>query len=215
MKNLIILLLLLIPTYSEAESTIQCHCFQDRSFNQHDVTAADSYFLATTQNSFLSLVYNIDKHYIVKAKMGGASGTHLWILFDVAKRSSNKIDLVKKFFSETHHWDDTLKKLKLVPSKINKEYQRLSNNPEQLADYIVDLQLKTFFGATTAEIDSWRLQGMKRKELILALLLGGNPTATYNRVTSGIQSWGELLFEQKLTDSKAISQKLKKRMQTQ
>ncbi|MEA3544945.1 MAG: hypothetical protein U9R69_06965, partial [Thermodesulfobacteriota bacterium] len=96
MRNLICLLLLILPTGSGAESTISCHCFQDRSFNHQDTAAADPYFLATTQNNFLALIYGIDKRAIVKAKMAGTSGSHLWILFDVAKRSQKTINQVEK-----------------------------------------------------------------------------------------------------------------------
>ena len=212
MRNILFLLLLLIPALSTAESTINCHCFQDRTFNHRDTAAADPYFLATTQNNFLALIYDIDKRTIVKAKMSGTSGSHLWILFDVAKRSQQNINQVEKIYSQNKHWPDIFKKLKLTPEQLGKSYWQLGNNPEQLTNHIVDLQLIKYFGVTADDLKNWRKLGMDRKELILTILLKGKPATLYNQVASGMQTWGELLYDQGLLDGKAINQKLKQRM---
>ncbi len=212
MKKILFLLLLLIPTISVAESTINCHCFQDRSYNQRKSAAADPYFLATTQNSFLSLAYKVDKRNIVKAKMAGENGAQLWILFDLAQRSKKSITQVKKIYAETNRWPDTFKKLKLSALQLDKRYRQLGSNPEQLANHIVDLQLGNFFEVTLADIGNWRNQGMNRKELILAILLDGNPATIYHQVASGMKTWGELLSDQGLVDSDTINKKLKQHM---
>jgi len=212
MKNLICFILLLLPVLSGAESTVTCHCFQDRTFNHRDTVAADPYFLATTQNSFLSLIYGVDKRAVVKAKMSGTSGTHLWILFDVAKRSQKSINQIEMIYAQNKRWPDIFRELKLTAKQLGDNYLQLGNNPEQLADHIVDLQLRKYFSITANEIRNWRNQGMERKELILALLLDGEPATHYNQVASGMQTWGELLYNQGLLDGKAINLQLKKRM---
>ncbi len=212
MKIFFLLLLLALPTISTATSTIDCHCFQDRSFDQHKSTDADPYFLATTQNSFLSLVYGINKRNIVKAKMSGENGAQLWILYDLAQRSNKSTKQLKKIYAKNNSWVKTFKKLKFPQQPLNDNYQQLGDKPEQLADYIVDLHLTTFFDVTMTELKNWRAQGMNRKELILAILLNGKPEAIYNQVTSGTKSWGELLFEQGLLDGDAINKKLKEQM---
>ena len=155
MKTLLYLLLLLSPALASAESAINCHCFQDRSFNHRDTAAADPYFLATTQNSFISLLYRIEKSALVKAKMSGTSGTYLWILFDVAARSQQEIDKVDKFYGRTKQWDIVFKELKLTPQQLGEKYWNLGNNPEHLADHIVDLQLNKQFGVTVDDIKNW------------------------------------------------------------
>ena len=212
MKIFIILLTLLIPTVSCAESTINCHCFQDRSFNHQNTTAADPYFLATTQNSLLANLYNIDKRNIVKTKMGGEDGTYLWILFDVAMRSGLSVDQIKKKYSSNKTWTKTITQIAFLSPAPEKLYFHLASSPENLADYIINLQLIKHFGVTATEINQWRKIGMTRKELILAIFLGGNPATNYNRVTSDAISWGKLLFEQGLLDGDSINKELKRRL---
>ena len=212
MRVLICLLFLLFPTLSGAESTINCHCFQDRTFNHRDTAAADPYFLATTQNSFISLLYGVEKSSLVRAKMSGTSGSYLWILFDIAARSQQEIDKVDKIYGRNKNWDAVFKKLNLTPQQLGEKYWQLGNNPELLADYIVDLQLNKQFGVSTDELRSWHKLGMNRKELILANLLDGDPITLYNQVNSGRQTWGKLLYDQGLLDGKAINHKLKEKM---
>ena len=212
MKIFIILLTFLIPTLSGAESTISCHCFQDRSFNHQNTTAADPYFLATTQNSFLALLYNIDKRNIVKTKMGGEDGTYLWILFDVAMRSGKSIQQIKTKYNINKTWENTIAQIDFLDPAPEQLYLHLASNPENLADYIINLQLIKHFGVPAPAINQWRKVGMTRKELILAVFLGGNPTTNYNQVTSGATSWGKLLFEQGLLDGDSINNELKRRL---
>ena len=52
-----------------AESTINCHCFQDRSFDPGDRFAADDYLLATSFNSLLAKSFDISKKQVVMLKM--------------------------------------------------------------------------------------------------------------------------------------------------
>ncbi|MFK5925574.1 MAG: hypothetical protein QM483_02980 [Desulfuromusa sp.] len=212
MKRFIVLLFFLLPTLACAESTISCHCFQDRTFNHRDTTAADPYFLATTQNSFISLLYGVEKSSLVKAKMSGTSGAYLWILFDLAARSQQDIDTVDKVYGQSKRWDLVFKELKLSPQQLGERYWQLGNNPELLADHIVDLQLNKQFDVSIDELENWHKKGMNRKELILANLLTGDPITLFNQVNSHMQTWGKLLYDQGLLDGKAINQKLKKKM---
>ena len=212
MRTFISLLFLLIPALTCAESTITCHCFQDRIFNHRDTAAADPYFLATTQNSFISLIYNVDKRNLVKAKMGGESGTHLWILYDVAAHSKQNHNIVDKIYHRSKDWNEVFKELELSRQILGGEYWQLSHNPELLADYIVDQQLINNFSVTKKQLKNWRARGMNRKELILSLLLEGDPVTLYNQVNSGMETWGMLLYNQGLLDGKAINQKLKKQI---
>lgn len=214
MKRFLLILFVLFPLYAEAESTITCHCFQDRSFNHRDTAAADPYFLATTQNSFISLTYGVEKTALVKAKMSGTSGTQLWILQDIAEQSHQSMAEVENRYSVSQNWLEVFKALKLTSQQLGTRYLQLGNNPEQLADYIVDRQLITQFSVTETELQQWRRLGMNRKELILAILLEGDPADLYNQVNSKMQTWGKLLYNQGLLDSHAITQQLKNRMRS-
>ena len=208
------LILLLIPTITGAESTISCHCFQDRTFNHRDTAAADPYFLATTQNSFISLIYGVDKRSLVKAKMSGTSGTQLWILQDIAEISQKSLSEVEDIYSISKNWLEVFKTLKLSSQQLTAQYLQLGNNPEQLADYIVDRQLIIQFSVSETDLQKWRKLGMVRKELILAILLKGDPADLYDQINSRIQTWGQLLYNQGLVDGHAISQQLKNRMRS-
>ncbi|MDX2481307.1 MAG: hypothetical protein QNK24_13365 [Desulfuromusa sp.] len=212
MRTLFSLLLLFIPVLTGAESTISCHCFQDRTFNHRDTAAADPYFLATTQNSFISLIYDIDKRILVQSKMAGTSGTHLWILFDVAARSQQDVNKIDEVYLRTQRWSGVFKAMQLTPRQLGEDYWQLSDNPEQLADHIVDLQLNQFFAVTADQIKTWRKLGMNRKELILIQILEGEPATIYDQINSGMHTWGKLLFDQGLLDGQAINQTLKKHM---
>lgn len=213
MKLLLLFFFTFSPLCVSAASTVSCHCFQDRTFNHRDSAAADPYFLATTQNSFISLIYGVDKSSLVKAKMSGTSGTQLWILQDVAARSGQSTTAVADSYSANHSWPEVFKTLGLGPEQVGELYLQLGNQPEQLADHIVDSQLIRQFAVTPAELKRWRRLGMSRKELILAIVLEGDPAELYQRVNSRAQTWGELLDRQGLVDGHAISRQLKARMQ--
>ena len=88
MKKLLMLLcFLILPAPVLAAPTTACHCFKDRSFDPANPGKSDEYLLATTQNSFLAAVFNIDKKYVVKTKMSGGSGTDLWIAHFLAQKT--------------------------------------------------------------------------------------------------------------------------------
>ena len=60
---MIVMLLFWGPVQNSfAESTINCHCFQDRSFDPGDKFAADDYILATSFNSLLAKSFDITKN---------------------------------------------------------------------------------------------------------------------------------------------------------
>ncbi|MBN1957792.1 MAG: hypothetical protein JXQ81_05050 [Desulfuromonadales bacterium] len=213
MKRLLLLFFIFTPFCVSAASTVSCHCFQDRTFNHRDSAAADPYFLATTQNSFISLLYGVDKAALVKAKMSGTNGTHLWIVQDVAAHSGQSTSAVADIYSVNHSWPEVFKTLGLGSEQVGELYLQLGNHPEQLADHIVDSQLVRQFAVTPADLQRWRHLGMSRKELILAILLEGDPAELYQRVNSRAQTWGELLDRQGMVDGHAISRQLKARMQ--
>ncbi len=53
---------------------MNCHCFQDRTYNPDKKYSTDEYLLATTFNSFLSSNFNVPKRDIVMLKMKGGAG---------------------------------------------------------------------------------------------------------------------------------------------
>ncbi|MCD6187596.1 MAG: hypothetical protein J7K09_05470, partial [Desulfuromusa sp.] len=138
--------------------------------------------------------------------------THLWILYDVAAHSKQDSGKVDEIYQRSKDWKEVFNQLELTRQILGDEYWQLSNNPELLADHIVDQQLIQYFSVTEDQIKNWRERGMDRKELILSLLLEGDPVMLYNQVNSGMETWGKLLYDQRLLDGKAINQKLKRRI---
>ena len=67
---ILLALFLVVPGRAiSMESTINCHCFRDRTFNPADPWAADDYILATSFNSFLARSFAVPKREIVMLKM--------------------------------------------------------------------------------------------------------------------------------------------------
>jgi hypothetical protein len=67
---LALLLFVLAPAHTSfAASTVNCHCFQDRSYDPGDKFAADDYILATSFNSLLAKSFDISKKQVVMLKM--------------------------------------------------------------------------------------------------------------------------------------------------
>lgn len=210
--RILLLFSLCFPSFCLAESTIQCHCFQDRLFNHRDTSAADPYFLATTQNSFISQIFNVEKRSLVKEKMSGVSGDQLWIRYDVAARSQQKPERIAAMFNHSKSWRKVLRELSLGPEELGGDYWDISENPEQLADLIADRQLVSRLGADSDRVRQWRAAGMSRKEMLLAFLLKGDPVELYQQVRSGRQTWGQLLFLQGYLDGAAIKKLISKKL---
>lgn len=204
--------LLLFPVLVTAASTIQCHCYRDRTYDERNRSAADPYFLASSESSFLSAIYQVDKGSLVRAKMAGAAGSYLWILHDLAARSGQPAEAVAALRESEQDWIATFKKAGLSEKDLGPRYWSLGPDPERLADHIVDLQLIRFFSVTAEQLEGWRARGMNRKELILANFLEGSPPDLYNLVISQTKSWSQMLAEQGYKDGKTITRTLKERL---
>jgi hypothetical protein len=212
MKKMILLLLLFPSLTLAAESTINCHCFQDRTYNHQDRTAADPYFLASSQSSLLSAIYNVEKRSLVMAKMSGSTNDYLWILHDLVQKTGQPENQIAAIQSREKSWENTFQRLGQTPDSLGQTYWKLSTNPQQLADSIVDEHLVKIFKISREEIRQWRKLGMNRKEIIIANILEGLPNDLYHLVNSGMKSWSQLLDEQGLANGKAVTEKLKKQM---
>ena len=208
----LLLLLILLSIEVFASSTIDCHCFRDRSYNPQNPTAADPYFLATTQNSFLSLVYGLDKKEIVRAKMSGSHGDRLWIQYELAVHSEKSPEKVQEFFQQFNDWRKVIKALMLDPEMLGPGFIQASVNESRLADYIVDQNLIQRIRVTQQLVSAGRRVGMSSKELILGLLLTDDPVKLFDKIKAGQLSWGKKLFDAGLFDSNAINRQLSRRL---
>ena len=76
-----------LPLATRAAPTVDCHCFQDRSWNPERPASADPYVLATTRSSLLSASFGVGKGDLVRAVMGGTPADDLWVAYWAGARA--------------------------------------------------------------------------------------------------------------------------------
>ena len=210
MKMLFSLLLLLWPVSCFAESTIACHCFQNRNFNQQQPAAADAYFLASAQNGFMALVYGLDKKSLVKAKMAGADADELWILHEFSALSGRNTADIRGYYQRSGSWRSVASQLQLDPEVLGViPLAALGGSSSQLAVAISDRRLVQYLGVDPETTIRARAAGMGTQELILAALIGAETGQIFRQIKSSQQSWGQRLFAAGIVDGYTLGMRLK------
>lgn len=201
MKILLPLLaLLLVASAAPAAPTITCHCFQDRSFEAQRPAAADPYILATAQNSLLAAAFGLPKKEVVRAKMAGASGDHLWVVHYLAARSGQAPGQIEAARQQASDWQTVLSSQRIDPALLSPRFVTAlgqTAGDEVLAAAAADATLESRLGAEPATIEALRTAGATSQETILALFLGRRidrpASELFQRVKSGSATWGEIL----------------------
>ena len=197
MKKLVMLLFFLIlPAPVLAASTTVCHCFKDRSFDSANPGKSDEYLLATTQNSFLATVFNIDKKYVVKTKMSGGSGTDLWIAHFLAQKTGINAQKLISDRRTAGSWESVVSQNKIEFSTLGEEFNTVLTAgaaDQRLAAVVADQMLVARFNTKPAEIKKLRVSGATTKEVILSVFLslksGHNALEYYSSVAKGRRTW--------------------------
>ena len=154
-----------------AESTIQCHCFKERSYNPADRFVSDEFILATSFNSLLERSFDIPKRQIVMIKMNeGVAQGDLLIGLKVSKVTG--ID-VRKFFrlhKEDNTWAQIISDLQ-HQEKVKKnpllEAIRSGITVEEAGGRIADEIIGEFYQVKPEEIEKLRKSGLNEKEINL------------------------------------------------
>jgi hypothetical protein len=196
--SLVILLMLPIPAL--AVPAITCHCFTDRSFNAERPAAADAYFLATTQNSFFAVVFNVDKKTIVMKKQQGKSSDDLWIAYWVASKTNASTEELLQAKQDKEAWKDVLAPLRLTTKALGTRFTRALNaksSSAHLAETVVDELFVRYQLLSDVELAAMRQAGASNQELIIATVIAAKTRQTarqtYLEVKSGSKTWGSLL----------------------
>lgn len=197
MKILVLLFCFLILSSSVLAAPITaCHCFKDRSFDLANPGKSDPYLLATTQNSFLAAVFNIDKKYVVKTKMSGGSGTDLWIAHFLAQKTGINAQKLISDRRTAGSWKSVVSQNKIEFSTLGEKFKTAltAGVPDELlAAVIVDQMLVTHLNAKQSELKKLRDSGATTKEVILAVFLslksGRNALEYYSSVSKGRRTW--------------------------
>jgi hypothetical protein len=198
---LFILLFALLPAAPAAAAlpTISCHCFQDRSFEASRPAAADPYLLATTQNSLMAAVFDLDKKSVVRERMAGTPGETLWVAHYLADRCGLPASDLRKAHDKSGSWS-TAAAASCAQDVLGVRFATLleADGPEQAwAAAVVDEVVIARLGADPEAVEQIRLRGGSNAELVLAVYLARNgarsPAEIHADIMAGLATWGQLL----------------------
>lgn len=203
--SLIGILLLLLPTPAHALSGVTCHCFTDRSYDPARPAIADPYFLATTQNSFFALAFNVDKKTIVMKKQQGISPDDLWIAYWVASQSGMSPATLLQAKQGKEAWPDVIAPLRLATKSLGTRFSGALNaksSSARLAETVVDELVLRYRLLSGGELAALRQAGASNQQLIIAAVISAKTrqpaTQLYLEVTNGSNTWGSLLHGAKI-----------------
>lgn len=190
-----------LPVTVLAESTINCHCFKDRSFDQQNPEKVIPYLLATTQNSFLAVAFKTEKFQLVKALMSGVPSGRLWTAHYLASKYGVTSKSLLFARSEQDSWSAVLTSADLSQDQLDSQViaaLTAKADDARLAAAVVDATLLARLAADSAQLRQIRVAGADNRETILAFFLarrtGQQATAIYQSVQQGTTNWGTLAF---------------------
>jgi len=209
-----LVLLVALPLPALAIPAITCHCFTDRSYDPTRPTAADPYFLATTQNSFLAFALNAEKRTIVLKKQKGASADDLWVAYWLASRTGASAESLLENRKAKENWKDAVAgsgvSAKSLPSQFVKDLHSGASS-ETLARKVVDDLLIGYRLIDEAELAAMRKNWATNQEAIIAAVIAiktHRPARQIHlEVKNGKKSWGGLLQTASI-DTAAIEEEI-------
>lgn len=212
--HLSLFIFLMLPMPVLAMPAITCHCFRDRSFDAGRPAAADPYFLATTQNSFFALVFNIDKKSLVMKKQQGTSPDDLWIAYWVASISGKQPETLLQAKQKNEAWKDVLAPLQLATKALGSRFLNALNanaSAARLSEAVVDELFLHNNLLIDQDLLTLRKAAATNQELIIATVIAARvkqpARQIFLEVKSGSRTWGSLLTEAKI-DTKNMQQEI-------
>lgn len=206
--------LLVFPISAYAIPAITCHCFTDRTYDPARPALADSYFLATTQNSFFAVVFHTDKKTIVLKKQQGVIPHDLWIAYWVASKSGSSPDNLLRIKQNSETWKNVLATSRISAHTLGKRFSSaLAANASAviLSDTVVDELFIQYRLAEEGDLTLLRKTGITNQELIIATVIavktGQTAGQVYQEIKTRRKTWGSLLSEANL-DAKNIQQEI-------
>jgi len=213
--------LLSLPLPARAVPAITCHCFTDRSFNPAKPALADPYFLATTQNSFFAVLFNVDKKTIVMKKQQGTSSDDLWVAYWLASRSTTAAESLLQAKEADKTWQEVAVPLQIPVKTLGSRVAKALNSkapPVRLAEAVVDELFLRYRLLPDTELTALRKAGASSQELIIATLIAVRTRQpamqVYGEVKKGAKTWGTLLQAARI-DTKNMQQEITATLQLQ
>ena len=211
---LAVLLLFTLPQQARAIPAITCHCFTDRSYDPGRPNVADPYFLATAQNSFFAVIFNVERKAIVMKKQQGVSADDLWVAYRLAATAKVTPESLLQARSTRETWSAVQAQLRLSPgppaSRFATSLKARAASP-RLAEAVVDDLLLQYRLLGEGELAALRQLAATNQELILGSIIAARKKQPVKKVflevKSGAKSWGALLQEAKI-DTREIEQEI-------
>jgi hypothetical protein len=190
----------LVNIATAAESTMNCHCFTDRTFDHQNPGKVTPYLLATTQNSFLAVAFKAQKFKLVKDLMSGVPADQLWISHYFAARFGLDIKAVMAVRQANGRWQKALPEVagaeKSLPQTIVAALE--SADDALLAAAVVDEALLSLLQVDADQLKKVRTAGADNRETILSFFLakrtGQSGMEIYQSVLDKTTNWGTLAF---------------------
>ncbi len=183
-----------------AESTVNCHCFTDRSYDHQNPKKVIPYLLATTQNSFLSVAFNAPKFNLVKNLMAGVPSEQLWI----SQYFADRFNVDSKSLLLTHQIKGSWRGAILaagfseegLPTALVAAMQAADD--QMLAAAVVDDALLNVMKVDGDQLKIIRATGADNREVILCFFLAKRTDQqaleVFKSGTNGATNWGTLAF---------------------
>lgn len=195
-----LMLFFLLPLSSLA---MPCHCFSARDFDPQEPAAADPYYLATSQNSFFSIAFDIAKKNVVFAKQKPRSTAEgLWVINWLSLATGKDVKSLQKGKKVSSSWREALVLIGVDMTSLPAQFEALLNeeaSEESLARFVVDDLLRTKGAISPEELEALRAGQAANEETILASFLGlksaQRPSELHQLVASGKTTWGTLLLK--------------------
>lgn len=198
-------ILLLLPLSSPAATAITCHCFTDRSYDPARPSLADPYLLATAQNSFFAVLFNVDKKTIVMKKQAGGSADDLWVAYWVASKSGRTGETILAMKEKKQSWKEVVVTMGIPPRTLGEPFAAEVAGgalDARLSQLIVDAVLLRHRLLGEQELVAMRKEWASNQEVIMTALIAiktkRSAVRVYRDVKSGTKSWGRLLSEAKI-----------------
>jgi hypothetical protein len=199
---LIILILFSLGSVAHAfaESTTQCHCFKNRSYNPADRFASDDYILATSFNSLLAKSFSIPKRQIVMIKMNeGVAQDDLLVGLKISKATGMDSRKFFRLLKENNTWAKIISGLP--------QQEKIKNDPlleaigsgmpvEEAGARVADEIIGEFYRIKLEEISKLRLSGLNEKAMNLVFILAHageqQPEVLVEQYGKQGKSWSEI-----------------------
>jgi len=192
--------LLTAATASARESTINCHCFKDRSYDPQQPHKVTDYLLATTHNSFFAQAFGLNKADVVRARMGGIAGEDLWLVHYLSEKSGIHTRELMDARAEKGFWSVVVRDLSLPANTLGPQVQAIAQqggDDAVLAAAVADETTARLLAVEAVELKSLRDSGAGTQQTLLAVFLSrqtGRPAGDiFAEVQAQKITWGEVL----------------------